>query len=117
MELKIKLAPGAQVAYTSTGRRFLADADGTVKVEENTQDHYDLLAQGGTVDVPLEPEDAKQDDGPEALPDNNSPADAPAGPAAAQADAPAAAQAEAPPAAQQPAVKTVAAKKAAGKKA
>lgn len=61
MKVKIKLAPGASNAFTSTGTRFMADAEGCVAVEEFTQDHYDLLAQGGSlvaVEAPADGDDA-----------------------------------------------------------
>lgn len=60
MKLKVKLAHGASVAYTSTGHKFMADPDGCVEVEQCTTDHYDLLAAGGSV-VADEPTQADSD--------------------------------------------------------
>lgn len=63
MKLKIKLAPGASVAFTSSGQRLVADDEGCVQVEEFTQSHYDLIAAGGEVVTPTAAVD-EADDGP-----------------------------------------------------
>lgn len=49
MKIRIQLAQGQQVAFVRTGRRFTADSEGCVEVEEFSQDHYDLLSQGGAI--------------------------------------------------------------------
>lgn len=51
MKIRIQLAQGQQAAFVRTGRRFTADRDGCVEVEEFSQDHYDLLSQGAAVFV------------------------------------------------------------------
>lgn len=49
MKIVMKLAQGVQTAFVRTGRRFIADQEGQVEVEEFSNDHYDLLQQGATV--------------------------------------------------------------------